>query len=77
MCKLVVWSGFYEELSVPTPSQKCSFFHHAFGQNWSETQILPMLFSWEHQKYQNIHPGAHFGTGLGGSWGGRMQGTVL
>ena len=30
-----------------------------------------MLFSWEHQKYQNIHPGAHFGTSLGGSWGGR------
>ena len=70
MCKLVVRSGFYEELSVPTPSQKCSFFHHAVGQNWSETQIPPMLFSWEHQKYQNIHPGAHFGTSLGGSWGG-------
>ena len=30
-----------------------------------------MLFSWEHQKYQNTHPGAHFGTSLGGSWGGR------
>ena len=71
MCKLVVRSGFYEELSVSTPSQKCSFFHHAVGQNWSETQISPILFSWEHQKYQNIHPGAYFGTSLGGSWGGR------
>ena len=29
-----------------------------------------MLFSWEHLKYQNWHPGAHFGTSLGGSWGG-------
>ena len=29
-----------------------------------------MLFSWEHLKYQNSLPGAHFGTSLGGSWGG-------
>ena len=29
-----------------------------------------MLFSWEHLKYQNSHPGAHFGTGLGEPWGG-------
>ena len=39
MCKLVVRSDFYEELSIPTPaSQKCSFFHHALVQNWSKTQ---------------------------------------
>ena len=29
-----------------------------------------MLFSWEHLKYQNSHPGAHFGTGLWEPWGG-------
>ena len=68
MCKLVVRSDFYEEKRPHPPSQKCSFFHHTVVQNWSETQISPMLFSWEHQKYQNIHPGAHFGTSLGGSW---------
>ena len=28
-----------------------------------------MLCSWEHLKYHNEHPGAHFGTSLGGSWG--------
>ena len=71
MCKLVVRSGFYEVKCPHPSSQKCSFFHHAVVQNWSKTQISPMLFSWEHQKYQNIHPGAHFGTSLGGSWGGR------
>ena len=52
------------------PFQKCSIFHHAVVQKSSETQISPMLFSWEHLKYQNWHPGAHFGTSLGGSWGG-------
>ena len=36
----------------------------------SETQISLMLFPWEHLKYQNSHPGAHFGTGLGEPWGG-------
>ena len=51
------------------PSQKRSFFHHAVVQKCLETQISPMLFSWEHLKYQNSHPGAHFGISLGGPWG--------
>ena len=70
MCKLVVQSVFYEELSIPTPIPEMLIFHHLAVQNWSETQNSPMLFSWEHQKYQNLHPGAHFGTSIRGSWGG-------
>ena len=35
-----------------------------------------MLFSWEHLKYQNSHPGAHFGTSLREPWGGCSEPDV-
>ena len=75
MCKLVFMSGFCAELSVPTPIPETSFFHHAVVQKCSETQISLKLFSWEHLKYQNSHPGAHFGIGLGELCGGGEPGN--
>ncbi len=38
-----------------------------------KTQISFEYFFWEHQEYQNRHPGAHFGTSLARSWGGARK----
>ena len=59
-CKVSVQS-----LASPPHIPETLIFHHAVVQKCSETQISVKLFSWEHLKYQNSHPGAHFGTGLG------------
>ena len=33
-----------------------------------KTEISLWYFFWEYQEYRNRHPGANFGSSLGGSW---------
>ena len=45
MCRLILMSGFYEELSVPTPhSRNAYFFHHTVAHKLVKTQFRQCYF---------------------------------